>query len=1026
MKIGIPKLMKPILMAMFILITMGMMAQSITITGKVTSGDDSSVIPGVNVIIKGSTVGTVTNFDGNYELKVNTGDVISFSFIGFLSEEITVSATQSNYNLSMTPDLVDMDEVVVIGYGTQKKSDLTGAVSTVSGAELNRKPVVSIEQAMQGLTAGVTVTSNSGAPGEGAKIRIRGVGTVNNTDPLYVIDGVPVGGSGSTNPADIESISVLKDAAACAIYGARGANGVVVITTKKGKKGFHLNFDSQFGLQKEWKRMDLLNSEQYSKYINEAHWNKHITDGRRYAPPSVAADPYNQEYDTDWQDEMFQLAPMQRYNLGVSGGNDWGNYNVSGGYTNQQGIMISTGYEKFYARANSEAKFGRFRIGETFAFNSSDKNNEKNMVGGRNQIERMLKMTPNIPVYDTSQVGGYAGPTGENGHDAVNPVGVANMYKNTTKTNGFLGNIYAEAEIIEGLTYKLSFGFDFYNSQNRTYVPENTMGDSHGVGTQAWDTTFKDNKYTLIENLLSYDKTIDKHHINAIAGYTQERNNYEQYQNKSTYNSKSDESTYTEGTKNTYESGLVSYLGRVNYSYADKYLFQANIRRDGSSKFGEENRWGVFPSYSAGWVISKEQFLKSQYILSFLKLRGSYGTIGNQNIGDYGYEASLGIYQRYTYNDVLVDGVGPNGFENPYLQWETSTQSNVGADIGLLDNRINITAEYYNNVTEDMLIPVTMPLSNGSSNFPYQNAGSVRNRGFELMLNYRKSEGAFNYSITGNITTIDNEVLDLGVSDDPLYGGSIEISESSTKTVIGQSIGSFYGYVTDGIYTSADQIDPVFAPFANVGDIRFKDLNEDGVLDQDDRDFIGSPIPKFTYGFNFSADYKNFDVSVSLQGVYGNDLLRETKYWTEGMVSNFNASTDVLDRYRPQDITITTVDANGNDVNVDYAANTNTSMPWAFTTDPNNNAKRFSDRYIEDGSYLRLKDMTIGYTLPKTVIERLKLGSARVYVSGLNLLTFTNYSGYDPEIGGDNLSRGIDNGYYPQATAYLFGIQIGF
>ncbi|MDA3893018.1 MAG: TonB-dependent receptor [Salinivirgaceae bacterium] len=1038
MRIGLLKLIRPGIMVVLLLTYMSTFAQNISVKGVITSGEDNLAIPGVNVLIKGTTTGTVTNLDGQFELNANEGDIVVFSFIGFLAEEVNVTSAKTDYSISLTPDLVDMDEVVVIGYGTQKKSDLTGAVVSVSAEELSRKTTATIEQAMQGLTAGVTVTANSGSPGEGAKVRIRGVGTVNNTDPLYVIDGVPVGGPGSTNPADIENISVLKDAAACAIYGARGANGVVIITTKKGKKGFHLNFDSQFGIQKEWKRLDLLDAEQYSMYINEAHYNKTIVDGRAFAPPVAAADPYNQPINTDWQDAMFQTAPIQKYNLAVSGANDIGNYMISGGYFNQQGIMLSTGYKKYYFRANSEVKWKRFRVGESFAFTSSNRDNEKNMVGGRNQIERMIKMTPNIPIYDTSQIGGYAGPmSAEHKHDAVNPVGVANMYKSNNKTKGFLGSAFAEAQIMEGLTYKFTFGFDYWSGENTRFTPVNTMGGSHSVGKDSWDTTFIESKYTLIENLLSYDKVIDRHHFNAIAGYTQERKSYQPTANSLTFEPAKDTTIFTPGKDNLYESGLVSYLGRVNYSFADKYLFQANIRRDGSSKFGEKSRWGIFPSYSGGWVVSKEAFMESLVQVSFLKIRASYGEIGNQNMDDYRYEASLNSYQGYVLNNVAVGGVGPAGFENPYVKWETSKQTNVGADLGFFDNRLNITTEFYSNTTEDMLIQVTMPESNGSTNFPWQNAGSVKNSGLELMVNYRNNEGVFKYSVTGNITTINNEVLALGKNDDPIYGGSSELG-NATKTQVGQPIGAFYGYVTDGIYKSQAEIDAmniggfdesgeqlIYAPNATIGDIRFKDLNGDGVLSDEDRDFIGSAIPELTYGFNVTAQYRDFDLSVSFQGVYGNEIYRETKIWTEGMYSNFNATADVFDRYRPQDVTITTGEGDAA-VSVDYSANTNTDMPWAVIKDKNNNAKLFSDRFIEDGSYLRLKDLTIGYNLPKSFLAKVKLSSVRVYFTGLNLLTFTKYSGFDPEIGGDNKERGIDNGYYPQAKAFLGGIQIAF
>ena len=1031
--------MKQVFLLVFLCITAGWInAQSVNIEGTVITSDDSSPIIGANVYIKGTSTGTITDANGNFTLKANVGETIVFSFIGYLSQEVVVSESVTQLSISLQPDMVQMDEIVVIGYGTQKKSDLTGSVATVSSEEITRKPAATFEQSLQGLAAGVMVTSNSGTPGGGASVQIRGVGSINNSDPLYVIDGVPVGGMESVNPNDIENISVLKDAAASAIYGARGANGVILITTKKGTKGFHVNFESQFGIQKEWKRLDLLNAKQYAEYVNELNYNAGIT------LPTVTQDPDNLPYDTDWQEEMFQNAPIQKYNLTVSGASEMISYSLSGGYFNQQGIMLNSGYEKYNVRATTEFRWKMLRIGESITLSSSLRNNEKNDVGGRTQIERMLKQTPLVPVYDTSQLGGYAGPTSDHNQDAVNPVGVANLFKNYTHNKiNMVGNVFAEVEIIEGLKYKATYGFSYLDKEKTKYTPEYEMGSYQANSDPVWDSTFITNNFGLIENLLTYDKSFGDHNLSIMAGYSVEMNSYRTQNKVTTYYPATDSTNYTVYRKNLYEANLISYLGRINYSYAGKYLLQANVRRDGSSKFGSKNKWGVFPSYSAGWIVSKEDFLSDNEIISFLKVRGSYGAIGNQNINDYQYEASLNPYMTYVFDGgVIANGTGVSSFPNEIVKWETKKSTNFGGEIGLFNNKINLTAEYYIEKSEDMLISIRMPTTNGTTTNPSKNAGSVKNTGIEISLNYRNYDNEFKYSITGNLTTINNEVTDLGPIDQPLVGISTEIGPVSL-TSVGQPIGSFYGFQTDGLYTDASLIDPVFAPDAQVGDIKFVDQRgpngeaPDGVLNDDDKVFLGSPIPTLIYGFNLSAEYKDFDFSMTLQGVYGNKIFRETQCWTEGMYTNFNASTKVLDRYRQNDLDITTTDENGDPVVTHYPANTNTSVPRAVSGDPNHNANYFSDRQLEDGAYMRIKDISIGYNL-SNIINNVNI---RVYVMGLNVLTFTKYTGYDPEIGVTNLqdednrnsstnpvnlSRGIDNGYYPQAKAIIGGIQISF
>lgn len=1009
-----------------------------TVKGVVVDASNMTVF-GATVLVKRTGDGTVTDIDGNFIITgVQSGDILQFSFVGMKSQDLTYTG-QSNLKIQLESTAVGMDELVVVGYGVQKKADLTGAVASVSSDDITRKSVATFEEAMQGLASGVSVTSNSGAPGNGASIRIRGVGTVNGTSPLYIIDGVPSGGPGSTNPADIESISVLKDAAAASIYGSRGANGVIVITTKKGSKGLSINFDTQFGVAYAPKRMNLLNSEEYAKYVNEVCYNditvttffgkEKITHAES---PVATQDPYNMPYDTDWQEEMFQLAPQHRHNLSISGGNDFMTFSVSGGYQDQEGTMIETGYKKAYARANTEFTFGKLRFGESMAFNHSDKDNEKNGVGGRNQVEQMLKMSPTIAVYDDTMLGGYAGPTAVDDQDAVNPVGIANLYENNAQTTGVLGNIYAEYEVLEGLKAKGSYSFDFYNSESHYSEQAQQMGDYHIVGDSKWTDSYNESRYNMTEFLLSYSKELDGgHNLSAVAGYSREWSDYDTYTYKKTHYTETDTEEELTTVPQLYEWALVSYFGRFDYSYKSKYMLQATVRRDGSSRFGPENKWAFFPSVSAGWNIQEENFMDGlSDVVSQFKLRGSYGTIGNQNIGDYAFAASLNPYQSYPFGPEADDdsnvmpGTGPTSLPNPELKWETSIQRNIGVDLGFFDSKLNAVVEYYNNKTEDMLISVQMPVHNGSFTFPPQNAGSVQNSGFELMLNYGDYSNEFTYAVTGNFSTVHNEVLDLGIKDSPLIGGFSELGNSQI-TMVGERIGSFYGYKTEGIYQSENELTReyavenglAYAENASVGSIRYKDFDGDNELSSEDRTILGSAISDYSYGFNFQLGYKGFDFSCSFQGEQGRELYRETKIWTEGMNTKFNASTDVNNRYRSEDITITT-GTGDNAVSVDYFQNLDTNMPQAELGNTHNIL--FSDRFIEDGSYLRFKDLTLGYSLNDKVLNRLHLSKVRVYVQGMNLHTWTSYSGYDPEFG----TSGIDDGQYPQPRTFLGGIQI--
>jgi TonB-linked SusC/RagA family outer membrane protein len=1040
-------------------------AQVLPVTGKVTSAGTGELIPGVNVSIEGTTTGTATNMDGSYTIEVpNSAVVLRFSFIGYLSQKIPVNG-QSVIDVGLVEDIMALDELVVVGYGTQKKADLSSAIAVVAPEELARKPVATFQQALQGLSAGVSVTGNRGAPGEGASIRIRGVGSVNNTNPLIIIDGIRVEGTSSIIPDNIESVQILKDAAAAAIYGSRGANGVILITTKRGKSGKpQVSFDSYYGIQSAWKQMDLLHSEEYCKLVNETSYNA----GEK--GPVATRDPYNQEYDTDWQAAMFRTAPIQKYGLSFSAGDEKSSHYFSVGYFSQDGIMIGTSYKKYYATLNNDTRFGRLKLGESLALSFDRKENEPS-AGSRSQIEQILKIPPTMPIYDSANLGGFAGPSNEDGHDGANPVAVANTHIGIDKNYEILGNIYADLEIIKGLDFISRLGVDFIYSDNSYLLKAHEMGDAGGVGETSQDITNRNYINIVFENTLSYYREIGKNTVKALIGYTAEQQT-DKFIYASRTNFPSDDMTLHTGLTNImndgqeYESALLSQLARIEYGYADKYLLTVNVRRDGSSKFGSNYRYGIFPSFSAAWRISKENFLAGSNIISDMKLRASYGTIGNQDIGDYGYEASLSSYFNYSFNDKLVTGIGPDNFANEDLHWETTTMTDIGLDIGLFKNKLYLTADYYDKKTKDMLLQLTIPRSVGLiDQIPYQNAGSVLNRGLEFSLSYKEYETKFKYSVSVNFAYLYNEVLSLGEGGIPVIAGRVETQTSGISiTDVGLPIGSFYLYRTDGLYQTTDayvnakgewvvnnqlysfitrpngRIDTLyFQPKAQPGDIRYKDLNNDQILNDKDREYAGSPIPKYEYALNLTAEYMGFDLNLFCQGVYGNKIYNENRTWTEGMFANWNGSVKTLDRYRAKDVSISTKTKDGTEVTVFYPANTDTDIPRAILRDPNKNTLRGSDRFLEDGSYLRLKTLTLGYSLPESLTSKIQLSKVRIYFTAQNLLTFTHYSGYDPEIGsapiGDsdnqanpkiNLVRGIDNGYFPQARVLMGGLQITF
>lgn len=1008
---------------------------NVTVSGVVTD-EENKPMPGVNVLVKGTTDGTTTDIDGRYTLSVADGSaVLVFSFIGFQTTEVLVG-NQTVIDVSLKADISTLSEIVVVGYGTQQKASVTGAISSVAAEEISAQPVVNVGQALQGRVAGVSVVNN-GAPGEAPIIRIRGIGTINNANPLFVVDGFPTSDLNSFNPKDIQSVDVLKDASAAAIYGSRASNGVVIITTKSGANNQKLsvNIDSYTGVEQPWRKLDLLNTEQYIDFATDLMTNADIyynetngTDPDRVVGVSVPTriktgldQPINsqttqtfRQTNTDWQDEMFRTGRIQQHKVELSGGSATSKIFSSIGYFEQEGIMLGTGYKRWDARLNSDHNVTkRVTIGQNF-YVAYDERKIEQQAGGRTQLQHMFRSSPYFPVYSPDNFGGFWGAQSVDGSDPENPVRIASQDKQTQQRLKFLGNAYVDFKIFDFLSYRFKAGVDYVDYTQRSHSPAYNTGGYSNRAAALINQNRQNFTSVLLTNQLTFDKDFGKHSINAIVVAEQQTNKFSQITGNGE-NAISNEITEPVGLSsigfsgNMSESALISYIGRVNYEYNGKYLLGASFRRDGSSRFSPDNRWGNFPAVSAGWRIKEESFLVNNAVVSDLKLRASYGVTGNNSSGDYSWISTITGNQIYEIGGAPVTGYTIRTMANEKLSWESTYMTNVGVDMGFLNNQFTVSVEYFNNRTKDMIIQRPIPLSYGYDGNPFANVGEVENKGFEFELGYEKVQGDFTFNASGNISVVRNEVISLGdegttIAQADWYGDNL------TLTKVGEPIGYFNGYVVDGLFQEGEST--AMQPNARPGDIRFKDVNGDGVLNADDKVNIGHFLPDFSYGINLSANWKGFDASLFLQGVSGNQIYSIVKYDLEGMSRLFNAGTAVLDRWTPE--------------------NTNTSVPRAISGDPNQNA-RASDRFVEDGSYFRIKNLTLGYnfasigTLTNNALTRL-----RVYTTMQNLLTLTKYkSGYDPEIGNRNagtngLTQGIDYGQFPQARSIVVGLQVGF
>ncbi len=1009
----------------------------IQVSGTVTD-ETGQGLPGASVSEKGTTNGVTTTTNGDYTITVaGEKSVLVFSYIGYAVQEITVGA-QTRIAAKLLLDISSLTEVVVVGYGEQKKASVTGAVAQVSAKEITALPVPSVEAALQGRVAGIQVTSN-GVPGEAPIVRVRGVGSINfAANPLYVVDGLPVGDMNSIDTRDIESLDVLKDAASAAIYGSRAANGVILITTKKGKADgkLHVNLDSYYGVQTAWRKLSLMNSSQYQQYGKELLTNANSALPNRWnelnSPVHAGTTQTFGQTDTDWQNEMFRTGKITQHSLSLSGGTEKSRLYASVGYFKQDGILLGTDYERMNVRFNGEHTLSKvFTFGHTL-FVAGDKRQGEANSGGRTQIKHMVQNVPYLPVYNPNEYGGFYGASNADASDPENPVRIATQDINTPATVRFMGTANVDAKITSWLKYRLVTGLDYLSSHTRLENPRYSAGQYSRNNYQLTETR-GDVVNRMLSNQLTFDKAFGQHNVNLVMVAEQQ---YIDINNTTAFGSYPDNNIRvlsagsigqsSSGRKE--ESVLLSYIARLNYDFRGKYLFSASIRRDGSSAFAPGKQWDNFPAVSVGWRISEEAFMQNVAVINNLKLRASYGKVGFNGIGNYRWQPLINSVSQYQLGGSMLTGLTTNMLGNTELAWETTNMTNIGLDVALLSNKITFSADYYVRKTADnsLILTVPLPTSMGITQEPIANIGAMENKGLDLQLGYQNQIKDLKWDIVGNFGFVTNQVLALNGATSsidrgsaPDYGGM-----NITRTTVGQPVQYFYGWEVAGIFQSKEEV--LAAPkqqlpsdLANynpaihtaAGDLRFKDQNNDGVIDDKDRVKIGNFMPKLTYGVNINASYKNFDLTLYLQGVQGNDIYNGTKVLTEGMQRLFNGSTNVLNSWKP--------------------TNTDTDIPRAVSGDPNRNA-RVSDRFIEKGSYMRVKNMTIGYRLPTSLLSSLTNGTisnVRIYVSGQNLLTFTKYTGYDPEIGSrfnTALQSGIDYGQYPQPRVVMGGLQIGF
>jgi TonB-linked SusC/RagA family outer membrane protein len=1047
--------MKKLLSILFLLcITLTVFAQNIQVKGVVVAGEYKSPLPDVNVIVKGTTNGTITDMDGKFVISTSVGSTLSFTFMGYKTQTLTVAGSEP-LRIVMEEDLESLDEIIVVGYGVQKKSVVTAAISKVSADDLAKVAPVRVDDALKGMTSGVTVTTASGQPGAGSQIRIRGIGTTNDSDPLFIVDGMPIdGGIDYLNPSDILSIEVLKDAASGAIYGARAANGVVLVTTKSGKIGrVNVSYDFSYGIQNAWKHRDVLDATQYAIMMNEAS----VAAGQGI----LYTDPYSYGTGTDWQSEVFNSnAPEQQHQLSISGASDKMAYYLSGGFYKQEGIVGGnfdrSNYSRMTLRSNTtytlfETKerdyLNKFALTENISYahtksKSISTNSEYGSPLGsalvyspmlspyaetEDEIAAVFAKTSS-PVYD-SRNGKLLTIAGDDYNEITNPLGQLSLPGATGTSDKFVTNFAAELNVWDKLKFKSSFSSDLSFWDNNGYNIVYYLGKSTSNSRNYVYSQMNRSWVWQLENTLSYDKTFGKHSIAVVLGQSAKKTTGrylwgQRYLMTSEDPSKanidfctglsSDGDQMVSGSAYSPET-MASYFGRLSYNYDERYMLQATIRRDGSSNFGPNNKWATFPSFSLGWNATNESFIqdiKPEW-LTTTKLRLSWGKNGNSSIGAFNYVALTSSGNNYQFgageSATIVNGTKPSIIANPDLKWEESEQTDLGIDFGFFDNALDFTVDYYVKNTDGMLITMPIPSYVGESK-PTGNVGSMRNSGVEFESSYRFKVSDWNFRIGANASYLKNKLIDLGnetgYSNLDSYANVGTISRAEN----GYCFPFFYGYKTNGLFQNWDEVNSyvyndgnLIQPDAQPGDVRFVDMDSDGNIDDDDRTKIGKGMPDWTYGFNLSASYKNFDLSMVIQGTIGNDIYDATRRTD---LKYINLPSYMWSRWTGEG-----------------TSNTTPRFTWS---DDNNNWLS-SDLYVKDGSYMRLKNIQLGYTMSQSLTKKVFVNSLRFYVAAENLLTFTKYEGFDPEVGtSGGTSIGIDRGCYPQARTYTFGVNLNF
>ncbi len=1031
--------------------SLSLLAQDITVSGTVTAKEDGQPLPGVSVVIQGTTIGTITDFDGNYALGVPADGILEFSYIGMKSQTVVVDG-KSVIDVVLAEDYTDLDEIVVVGYGVQKKSVVTAAISSVSSEELENSTPTRIEDVMKGRVSGVQITQSSGQPGSDSKVRIRGIGTINNSEPLYIVDGMAVGGGISyLNPTDIESVEVLKDAASAAVYGARAANGVILITTKKGKSGkASINYDFSYGWQNPWKKKSVLNAKEYMTIINEAELNDN--NAPRYSQEQIAGAGAG----TDWQDETFNYdAPVQSHQISITGGTDDVTYFVSFGYLNQEGIVGGnygrSNYERYSIRSNTtynvfeadRSFLNNIKVGVNAGYSrvlssGIETNSEYGSVLGS-----ALTFNPLVPVYaedpDAVLAQHPTAVTDKNGkvfsippagfQEIANPVAMLNAPTGgQDNEDKFVSTFWGEINLIEGLKFKSSYGVDlaFWGADGYEF--------EHFLATQGKDLT-QSHVYSnmhrgfvwQLENTLTYNKIYkEKHSLTVLLGqsaqeykvrhlYGDDYDLLESDPNKANIDyaiAPPTEGRVAGGTGGFSNETLASYFGRVDYNYDERYMFQATVRRDGSSSFGPNNKWAVFPSFSVGWNVTNEAFMENlPDWFNYLKIRASWGTNGNNRIGNFSYTSLMDGNQNYYFgagDDMYMQyGSSPSKLANADVKWEESEQIDLGFDTRFFDSALSFGFDYFKKTTNGMLIDQPIPGYVGKG-APIANAGDMENSGLEFELGYRGSAGDFSYSISANATYLKNKLIDMGNdSGEAIYesAGASGVG-SYVKGMNGEVFPYFYGYQTDGLIQNqaeAEAYNSLYGENAQPGDVRFVDLNGDESITDDDKTKIGKGMPDWTYGLTVGVEWKQFDFNMFWQGSLGNDIF---DFSQRGDIPAMNRPSWILDRWTGE----------GTSNSIPRMTNQNSNRNW-----------RSSDLYIKDGSYARLKNIQLGYSLPNSLSQKAAISRLRVFVSAENLVTITDYDGFDPEIAsGGYTTIGIDRGIYPQSRTIIIGANITF